>query len=447
MTFSVYSKNLNIFNAEQFKESVSEVANTSLYFTIGRTEAWANDAQPLQANSSVTSLYEVYRNMIGAKKVTGNDLYHCIPRIDWQPGTVYDRYDHCTCSLILFNPNTKFYIVTPNWDVYKCISNNNGAPSQNVPIQKITTGTVTEVDGYTWKYMYSISPSEQLRFTTNEFIPVKTLNYDDGSLQWKVQDNALDGGLEYIQVVDGGAYYTDNSKMWISITGDGTGANAFPQTNVITGKISSVVIDIPGTGYTYANVQVYDDSTSGVGAVLRAVISPPGGHGSDPLRELGGSNIIINTRLRYDEDGKLPVTNDFRQISLIKDPIVYGSISTIKTNTAISQLTTLTLSGVGDDNFLENETVYQGVSAANSSFTGIVVEWNGSNQIKLSNVTGVPEARSLVGETSGATGTVSIPYTTPELKINSGQLLYIDNVKPIQRSADQIEDFKIVLKF
>lgn len=447
MAVSVYSKNLNIFNAEQFKESVSEVANTSLYFTIGRTQAWANDADPLQANTSVTSLYEVYRNMIGAKKITGNDLYHCIPRINWTQGTVYDRYDHCTCSLILFNPNTKFYIVTPNWDVYKCISNNNGAPSQNVPIQKITTGTVTEVDGYTWKYMYSISPAEQLRFTTDSYIPVKTLNSDDGSLQWKVQDNALDGGLEYIQVVDGGAYYTDNTKLWITITGDGTGANAFPQTNAMTGKISSVIIDIPGSGYTYANVQVYDDSTSGVGAVLRAVISPPGGHGSDPMRELGGSNIIINTRLRYDENGKLPVTNDFRQVSLIKDPIAYGSIATIKTNTAISQLTTLTLSGVGDDNFLENETVYQGISASNSSFSGVVVEWNGLDQVKLSNTTGVPEAKSLVGETSGATGTVVIPYTTPELKLNSGQLLYIDNVKPIQRSADQIEDFKIVLKF
>jgi hypothetical protein len=356
MVVSVYSKNLNIFNAEQFKESVVEQSNNSIYFTIGRTEAWANDAQPLQANSSVTSLYEVYRNMIGAKKITGNDLYQCIPRINWTQGTIYDQYDHCTCSLILFNANTQFYIVTPNWDVYKCLSNNNGAPTQNVPIQKITTGSVTEVDGYTWKYMYSITPAEQLRFTTEQFIPVKTLLNDDGSLQWDVQENAIEGALEHIDVVNGGSGYTDNTKLWITITGDGTGANAFPQTNTLTGQVSSIVIDIPGSGYTYADVQVYDDSTFGIGAELRAIISPPGGHGSDPLHELGGSNIIINTRLRYDEDGKLPVTNDFRQIALIKDPIAYGTTE-VKTNTAFSQLTTLTLSGVGDDNFIEDEIV------------------------------------------------------------------------------------------
>lgn len=446
MTFSVYSKNLNIYNAEQFLESVSETANTKLYFTVGNVLPYANDAQPLQANTSVTSLYEVYRNMIAGKLITGNDMYHCIPRINWAPGTVYDRYDHCTCSLILFNPNTKFYMVTPNWDVYKCISNNNGGPSQNVPIQKITTGTVTEVDGYTWKYMYSISPAEQLRFTTDEFIPVKKLLNNDNSLQWQVQENALDGALEYIQVVNGGASYGDNTKMWITITGDGTGANAFPQTNALTGQISSVVIDIPGTGYTYADVQVYDDTGFGSGAVLRAVISPPGGHGSDPLRELGGSNVIINARLRYDENGKFPVTNDFRQVAIIKDPYKFGTTE-VKSNTAYTQLTTLTLSGVGDDNYIEDEIVYQGATPANATFTGVVVEWNGSNQIKLADVRGTVLSEQLIGTVSGATGTVSIPYGIPELEPNSGQLLYIDNIKPIQRSTDQIEDFKIVLKF
>lgn len=445
MTFSVYSKNLNIYNAEQFKESVSEVANTSLYFTVGKVEPWANDAEPLQANTSVTSLYEVYRNMIGAKKITGNDMYHCIPRINWTQGVIYDRYDHCTCSLILFNPNTKFYIVTQNWDVYKCISNNDGAPSQNVPIQKITTGTVQETDGYIWKYMYTISPAEQLRFTTDEYIPVKTLENDDASLQWDVQENAIDGGLEYIEVINGGQDYGDNTKLWITITGDGTGANAFAQTNAMTNTVSAIVIDRPGTGYTYANVQVYDDSTFGAGASLRAIISPPGGHGSDPLRELGGSNLMINMRLRYDEEGKLPVTNDFRQISLIKDPTIYGT-TTVKTNTVFSQLTTVTLSGVGDDNFVEDELVYQGLFP-NTSFTGTVVAWNGSNQLKLANTTGSITAASLIGLVSGATGTVSIPVTIPEVAPYSGQLLYIDNIKPIIRSSDQIEDFKLVLKF
>jgi hypothetical protein len=155
---------------------------------------------------------------------------------------------------------------------------------------------------------------------------------------------------------------------------------------------------------------------------------------------------MINTRLRYDEEGKFPVTNDFRQIAIIKDPIDFSN-QTVKTNTAFSQLTTLTLSGVGDDNYLEDEIVYQGSSLANASFIGTVVEWNGSNQVRLSDVRGTVQAETLIGTTSGATGAVIVPFTIAELQPHSGQLLYIDNIKPIIRASDQIEDFKIVLKF
>lgn len=443
---SVYSKNLNIFNAEQFKESVTEAANSSLYFTVGKVTPWANDSAPPQANVSVTAIYDLYRNMVGGKKITGNDMYHCIPRINWTAGITYDQYDHSSNEINLYDSNTKFYIVTENWDVYKCLSNNNGAPSQNVPIQKITTGTVQEVDGYIWKYMYTVSPAEQLRFTTDEYIPVKTLSADDNSLQWDVQENALRGGLEFIEVINGGQDYSDNTKIWIKITGDGIGANAFAQTNAISNTISAVIIDIPGSGYTYADLEVYDDSTFGIGGQLRAVISPPGGHGSNPIRELGGSNLMINMRLRYDEDGKLPVTNDYRQIAIIKDPLAHDE-DYILTNTAFSQTVTLTLSGVGDDSFLEDEIVYQGSSLANASYKGTVVAWNGSNQIKLTDVTGIVESQTLFGTISGATGVVSIPITDPELEPYTGELLYIDNIKPISRASDQIEDFKIVLKF
>jgi hypothetical protein len=96
---------------------------------------------------------------------------------------------------------------------------------------------------------------------------------------------------------------------------------------------------------------------------------------------------MLNVRLRYDENEKLPVTNDFRQISIIKDPIIFGTDRLIKSNTAFSQLTTLTLSAVGGQNYIEDEVVYQGVPPS-TTFTGIVVAWNGSNQLKLANTTG-----------------------------------------------------------
>lgn len=442
---AVYSKNLQIFNAEQFKEAVSEESASRLYLTIGKAVPWSNDAAPPQANSSVISATEVWNNMIGAKLITGFDIHHVIPRHDWTSNTVYDAYDHCTCSINLFDANSKFYVVTPEWNVYKCISNNSGAISTTMPTYTLTAATSTEVDGYVWKFMYNIPPSERLKFTTPSYIPVKTLTSNDNSLQWQVQQEAVDGAINAIKIVNGGQNYTNANSVVITITGDGRNATAIAQVNTASNTISNIIITNPGSDYTYAEVFATDALGLGANASFRAMISPPGGHGSDPLRELGGSYLLLNPRILGTEGDILDVDNEYRQLAIIKDPYLYGT-ETISSNTVLSQLTVITVNGTSND-YIEDETVYQGTSLATSVFSGTVVSWDPDNSIlKLSNVRGAPTTELLIGQTSGANRFVD-SVTNPGLQPRSGQLIYIDNVTPIQRDADQIEDFKIVLKF
>lgn len=441
---AVYSKNLQIFNAEQFKESVSEQDGSRLYLTIGRAEPWPNDAAPPQANSSVISSNEVWRNMIGAKLITGFDISHVIPRHDWTANVSYDAYDHCTCSIRLFDANTKFYVVTKDWNVYKCLSNNTGSISTVMPTSVSTTSTTTEVDGYVWKYMYTISPSERLKFTTDSYMPVKTLTVNDNSLQWRVQEDAIEGAIDAIKVVNGGSNYTNANNITITITGDGRDADAIAQVNTASNTISNIIITNPGQGYTYATVTI-TDSGAGSNAAARAMISPPGGHGSDPLRELGGSFLILNPRISGTENDIISVDNDYRQLSIMKDPFLYGT-NKVASNTVLSQLTVLSLNGVSNE-YIKDEIVYQGASPNQASFKGRVVAWDSANSIiKLSNVEGTATTDLLTGQDSGASRFVD-SVTNPGLQPLSGQLIYIDNIVPIQRDADQIEDFKIVLKF
>lgn len=440
---SVRSKNLEISNAIQFRESVSEESNTKIYLTFGKVDAWSNESAPLQANSSVTSFYQVWDNMVGGKLITGNDIHHAIPRHDWTSNTSYDQYDHCTCSLMLFDANTKFYVVTDDWNVYKCISNNSGSLSTQKPTSVSTTATTNTSDGYVWKYMYTISPSERIKFTTSNYMPVKTLTINDNSLQWQVQQNAIKGAIDYIQVRNGGENYFENSAISIIITGDGTGANAFARVNTVSNTIANVVVDSVGSNYTYASAII--TANTGANAELRVIVGPPNGHGSDPLRELGGSYLILNPRLRGSEGGILSVTNEYRQISLMEEPQFFGS-NTVATNTVFSQLMTVTVNGTSVD-YDEDEVVYQGTSLSSSYFRGRVVEWDsGNSSMKLSGTVGNPTADLLIGATSSAARFVD-SVTNPTLKKYSGNLLYIDNVEPIQRSDDQTEDFKIILRF
>lgn len=439
---SVYSKNLQVYNAEQFKASVESDSGSYLYFTFGKVSPWANDADPPQANSSVAYFYDVWKNMIGTKKVQGNDVRLGIKRNDWTSNTVYHAYDDCGCSLLQNNPNARYFIVTSDWNVYKCISNNNGSISTVKPTSIITTSSVQTSDNYVWKYMYTLSDEERLRFVTNNYIPVKTLVEDDGSLQWQVQQASIFGSVESVFVTYPGSGYNPSIPPTITITGDGTGATALATVNAISTGIERITITNKGSGYTYANVAITATSNT---AAARAVMSPPGGHGHNPADELGGSNIILNVRLRGTEEGVLDVENELRQVSIIKNPKL-RSTQTLASNLVYSQTTTLIMD-TGISNYSEDEFVYQGASLEAASFRGTVASWDSSNnRLELIDVVGNPTTDILTGQTSKVSRLVQ-SVTARDLESFSGSLLYIDNIMPIQRAADQTEDFKIVISF
>ena len=63
--------------------------------------------------------------------------------------------------------------MTDDFNVYKCLDNNSDAASTVKP-----TGTSTSIlstgDGYKWKYMYTLSASQQTNFLSTDFMAVAT---------------------------------------------------------------------------------------------------------------------------------------------------------------------------------------------------------------------------------------------------------------------------------
>lgn len=429
--------------AENFRESVSEVSNTKVYITIGKIDAWANDSSPDNANSSISSHNEIWHNMIGGKIVTGNDIRHVIPRFDWVANTSYAEFDHRMSNGDIFNANNKFYVVTDQWNVYKCISNNNNAVSNTKPTSVSTVSTFQTSDGYIWKFMYQISSSDRLRFTTDEYIPVKYLSESDNSLQWLVQESAVDGSINSIRMINMGSGYTNANSITVTISGDGVGASGAVTTNSAN-MITNITIITAGQNYTYANVTITDTGT-GTNATARAVISPPGGHGKDPITELGASYLMINPRIYGDENGKILINNDFRQIALIKDPYIFNT-SNVANAIAFTQCTKLTLSGASDE-YIEDEWVYQGASLDSFTFRGKVAYWDESNNIlHLTHTSGTYSSDIITGANSAAARFVD-SSTNPEMEPRSGKILYIDNIRPVERNVDQTEDIKVVFRF
>ena len=156
------------------------------------------------------------------------------------------------------------------------------------------------------------------------------------------RDSATAQGIERIEVTASGTSYT--GVPTVTITGDGSGATA---TAVMAGSgssqtLSSVTVNNKGTNYTFADITI--TGAGGSDATARAVISPKAGHGVDPISELGGFFISLNTKLDGNDGGDLTVGNDFRQITLINEPRDYnatplaGNIATADTLKATSYL-------------------------------------------------------------------------------------------------------------
>lgn len=438
---AIITDNHKVFIASMFKDALSNQETANVYLTFGYHIPWSNDAAPQQANTSYSTHYEIWRNMIGAKRLTGNDIQHVIRRYDWAANTVYTQYDQANTSI--GNDNVAFYVVNSEKNVYKCLYNAQSANSTVEPTAINANNVTQTADGYIWKFMYKISTAEQIRFMTDAYMPVKKLTENNGSLQWQVQQNATDGALYAITITDGGSGYTNASSLTVTITGDGSLASATANINVSTNTVSSITVTNPGSGYTNAAITI--SGGGGTGATARALIGPKGGHGSNPVYELHGKNVLINGRLINNEGNTLSVDNEFRQIAIIKDPMLYDGV-TPAANSVYKQTLDLTVSGTGT-NYNKDEDVYQGASLVASTFRGKVVEYDTTNTtVKLTNVYGTPINDPLIGNESSASKFVtSIDY--PELELNSGEVLYVDNILPITRNIDQTEDFKIVVKF
>lgn len=417
---AIATSKFRIHNAEQFIESLSEASNTALYFYVGGVVPFSDDFDPpTPTNSTANIEFIPWRDSIAAKRVQAADAVHVVDRYNWTTGTVYDQYDDQDTDLL----DDDFYVMTDEYNIYKCLFNNNGSASTVKPTGT-STSRFTTADGYVWKYMYTMTTSDALKFLTNEFIPVRT----DAT----VSAAAVDGSIEIVLVTNGGSGY--GSAPAVTIDGDGTGATA---TAVISGGVVTAInINNAGSGYTYATVSF----ASGT-AAARAVLSPKGGHGYNAVEELGGKFIMLNVRLDGTESGTVSTENDFRKVGLVRDPLEYGTSNRGLASNYRQTYRYTVADATGS--FSLDETVTVG------SNTATVVEWDNTNKY-LYTTQPLPKAfantGSISGSTSGTTGTIS-GISTPGLQPYTGDVLYIENRSPISRAPDQIEDVKLIIEF
>tara|TARA_B100000029_G_scaffold481777_1_gene531096 strand:+ start:1037 stop:2818 length:1782 start_codon:yes stop_codon:yes gene_type:complete len=262
-----------IHNAEQFIESLSETSATNLYLFIGKVQEWDDENAPPAPNEAVANtLYSYWDQMIAAKKVTSADVKHVITRTNWESNTSYTSYTHTNSDQLANN----FYVVTEDFNVYKCLQNNlsNGAST----IKPTGTGTaVIEVaDGYKWKYMYTITSQDTLKFTTSEYIPVQK---SVDSRQIAVEDAAIDGQIDIINKTSNGDFKVEFTAAPENAVGDsqdfvsgetliGQTSNQYGTLVSFTSAANNLTYSVSAGNVKFSNSEVVLGSSSNARATI-----------------------------------------------------------------------------------------------------------------------------------------------------------------------------------
>ena len=221
--------------------------------------------------------------------------------------------------------------------------------------------------------------------------------------------------------------------------GDGSSAEGIPVLNT-ENEITSVTMINSGTDYTIADITAYPRGVSGgdigsndiEGPTFSAIIPPYGGHGKNVLREMDGSKIMIRTSIPGTDANFNALGNEFRQISIVKNPLLSGG--TNDGNIAGSEITRKKQLTVRRPYFMTasyNDSAFavgNSVMGETSKATGKIESWVTDPQdpttgtLELSNVQGTfdledPESnltRFVFNGNVGNTGDFTIGYTVKQ---------------------------------
>ena len=504
-----------LFNAENFIESVTD-PNNSYYIFIGlpnpvgegygRSLTW--NADPVSPVDNFAYLRHTYDTMMYGRRITPGNIRRVIRRIDWVKGTRYEQYrddygvenvSPNTGSTRLYDAN--YYVVNSDFRVYVCLSNGssgsnpkgNGSEDEPSFVDTEPASAGSSGDGYIWKYLFTVSPSDVIKFDSTDYITVPS-DWVESDLPQIVAiresgDSEInDSQLKQIYIDEQGSGYAGGVGQELSIIGDGEGARAIIDVN--SGRITNAIVAKGGKGYSWGLVDLGPINQNASSAAKLDVIIPPSrGHGFDIYQELGTDKVLVYARFD-DSTQDFPIDTKFAQIGLLRNPTIRDSTQIFTENsfTAADSIKILSSSGavsVGD--VIEQVTV-------EGTAKGYVVSYNEEtkvlkyiqdrslyfNPITYNNqdYAGISTAgRKLPFESSGSPinsnngflGTVdtafngstetianksvelSVEFTNglapSEINSQSGEILYLDNRPEVPRNPRQKEDVKIILEF
>ena len=515
---AIITDQFRILSAKNFVSAASSTVN-SYYVFVGlpnptdSSSTW--DINPPAPKDSFDEENGYWDTAIALKKISPENMKQVVRKITWSSGTTYDMYRHDISRTNTSKPSgvtslyaANFYVVNSDFRVYICLQNGTdpenpeGRPSLDEPtftdLEPRSAGT--SGDGYIWKYLYTITPSDIVKFDTSNFIPVPK-NWETNDEDSAVRNNAATSGqLKIVTITNRGVGIGTANTTYtrVPIKGDGSGAEATIVVNN-NSKIESITISSGGSGYTFGTVDLVTGNvpTGTTSPVFDVIIPPKGGHGANIYRELGANRVCLYTRIENDTQNSDFITgNQIARVGVIENPLAYSS-SSILTEDKASAVYALKLVGTGYSTatFVADSLVSQTIGVGSTAVgkvvsydqtTGVLKYWQ-DRTLSGFNTDGTKDTTPIYGfglnrftSSVGASGTTIVQggsvnltidtnftgltttinsrtyyfgqtftngVSNPEVQKYSGNIIHVDNRPSVTRSSSQKEDIKVILQF
>ena len=253
---------------------------------------------------------------------------------------------------------------------------------------------------------------------------------------------ATAGSIDFVDILNintsgRGSNYTPETIFQVI----GDGKNATVSVTFVeegTGNIDSISTEGVGLNYTFASIQTIGDGND---AELKPIISPLYGHGGNVPNELFATTLCISVDLE-DYVSDFFIGNDYRQVGLIKNIKKYGVNGTIFDSLTGNGSYVMQVTDPSNYNNDDEITTDSG-----GIFTVVAVS---GNFVKLlPSIDFISEASVLFNvTTSGSLASiVEGSLVSPEINTKTGDIIYLQNMAPITRQANQTETFTTFLNF
>lgn len=264
---------------------------------------------------------------------------------------------------------------------------------------------------------------------------------DLDSRQANVELLAVPGTIDSIEIINPGGGYVGSPA--VTIDGDGVGATA--EAFVEDGALTRIIVTNPGSRYTKATITIAAPTSTEPGsqfqAYARAIVSPTRGHGKNAITELFATDLTLSANVSTEKNQGLTVTNDYRQVGVLKNPSKYGSEQRFNdsTGTACFAVTGEFIDVVRDQLLTDKDgNRFRVVAVAASGQLKTLVIQSLDNSTLADN--------DVLSHGNGNQTTIVARYAPPTVDKYSGDMLFIDNRTPFLPKSDQTISFKTVIK-